>query len=252
MNAINQTIQTSCPFYIGYDYYFNGGSSSAGGQFFVASAPGNSSGSVSPSAAFGAPSVADPLGYLATPAVGGCNYTSYTVNAAATLQPGVYCGGLTINTSSTVTLNPGTYIVLGSLSINGPTLNGAGVTFYISQGYGYMAGPTMIQNTNSVLSAPTTGALQGILYFSDRTLTAGQANLSMQNWNPNSKTDGIFYLSGQELILSNLTLSPNKYLGFVADYVSMHNTGFLPAADYTPLGGVNPFRPVGGAAGLVE
>ena len=252
MNAINQTIQATCPFYFGYNYYLNGGSSSSGSQFFVASAPGNSSGLVSPSPAFGAPSIADPLSYLATPAVGGCNYTGYTVNASATLQPGVYCGGLSINTTSTVTLSPGTYIILGSLSINGPTLNGAGVTFFISQAYGYTAGPTMIQNVNSVLSAPTSGALQGILYFSDRALTPGQANLSMQNWNSGSKTDGIFYLSGQELLLSNLNLVPNKYLGFVADYASIHNTGLSPAADYSPLGGVNPFRPVGGAAGLVE
>ena len=251
--AINESMQPSCPFYVGYNYSFNGGSSSIGGQFFVASAGGNSTGTVSPTAAFGAPTLSDPLAYLAAPAIGGCTYTNYpAVTGAATLQPGVYCGGLTINTSSQVTLNPGLYTVLGSLSINGPTLTGAGVTLYISQAYGYVAGTTSIQNVNSTLSAPTTGPLQGILYFSDRSIPAGQVNLSMQNWNQSSKTDGIFYMYGQELDLSNLNLQPVNYLGFVADHVSVHNTGFHPAANYAPLSNVNPFRPNGGAAGLVE
>ena len=250
--AINETIATTCPFYLGRNYNFNGGSSSSGGQFFVSSASTNSSGYISPTPAFGAPSMADPLSYLAPPNTGACTYTNYTVAAKTTLLPGTYCGGLAINTSSTVTLTAGTYIILGSLSINGPTLKGTGVTFYISQANGYLAGPSSIQNVNSTLSAPTTGTMQGILYYSDRALSANQANLTMQNWNPGSITDGIFYLPGQELILSNLTLQPNAYLGFVADFVSVNNTGLHPSANYTSLANGNPFHPTGGGAGLVE
>lgn len=196
--------------------------------------------------------MADPLGYVATPAVGSCNYNNYSAVAAATLNPGVYCGGLTINTSANVTLNPGMYTILGSLNINGPTLKGTGVTFYLTQNGTYPYGASTIQNVNSTLSAPTTGTYQGILYFSDRLLPAAQANLTMQNWNPGSKTDGIFYLYNQELLLSNIPLQPVNYLGVVADYISVHNTGFYPAANYSSLANGNPFHPVGGAAGLVE
>ena len=251
LNAINQTIVASCPFYIGRNYYFNGGSSSSGSQFFVASAAANSSGSISPSAAFGAPTLSDPLAYLAPPAIGACTYTNLTVSAKTTLLPGVYCGGLTITTSATVTLSPGTYIVLGSLFINGPTLNGAGVTFYISQAYGYTAGPSMIENVNQTMSAPTTGALQGILYYSDRTLPAGQVSLTMQYWNPGSRTDGIFYMYGQALTVV-CNLQPINYLGVVADHIQINNAGFAAAANYSTLANGNPFRPNGGGAGLVE
>jgi hypothetical protein len=250
--AVNETFVGTCPLYAGYNYNFNGGSSSSGMQFFVSSRSGNSVGVVSPNPAFGTPALSDPLAYIASPTVSGCNFVNDTVVAATTLLPGTYCGGLTITTSATVTLTPGVYIILGALNINGPTLKGPGVTFYLSQGNGYTYGASMIQNVNSVLSAPTTGTYQGILYFSDRTLPAGQANLTMQNWNPGSKTDGIVYLYNQELLLSNLTLKPVNYFGVVADYISVHNTGFNPAADYSTLAAGNPFHPVGGSAGIVE
>ena len=252
LNAVNETIQGNCPFYIGYSYFFNGGSSSTGSQFFVASSGATSTGSVSPNPIFGVPTVSDPLAYITNPMVGSCTYTDTSVTAQTTLQPGVYCGGLNINTTSTVTLNPGVYIVLGSLSINGPILNGTNVTFYVSQGHGYTAAPTIIQNVTATLSAPTTGTLQGILYYSDPAIPANQANLSMQNWNSSSVTDGIFYLRGQQLLLSNLNLRPKGYLGIVADTISVHNTGLHPAADYSSLAGGNPFHPASGSAGLVE
>ena len=69
-----------------------------------------------------------------------------------------------------MTLNPGTYIITGNLSINGPTLNGAGITFFMTQGGGTGYGTASITNVNTVLSAPTTGSLQGILFFSDRNM----------------------------------------------------------------------------------
>jgi hypothetical protein len=251
--AVNETFTGTCPLYAGYNYNFNGGSSSSGMQFFVSSASGNSTGAISPNPAFGAPPLFDPLAYIPSPVINShCDQVNYTVVSAATLTPGVYCGGLTINTSATVTLNAGMYIVLGSLNINGPTLKGPGVTFYVGQGNGYTYGPSMIQNVNSTLSAPTTGTYQGLLFYSDRTIPAGQANLSMQNWNPTSHTDGILYLYNQELLLSNLPLQPYAYFGVVADYISVHNTGFYPAANYSSLAGGNPFHPVNGVAGLVE
>jgi hypothetical protein len=253
LNAINETISASCPFYAGLSYSFNGGSSSSGAQYFVAGPSANSTGTVSPATVFGAPTVADPLAYVAAPAVSStCNFTNYSVTAAATLSPGVYCGGLTINTTSAVTFSAGTYIILGPLSINGPTLTGNGVTFYLSQGNGYSYGTTSIQNINGSLKAPTTGTLQGILFFTDRTLPNDQAGFTLQNWNAAARMDGIYYLPNQQLILSNITFKPAAYLGVVADYLRINNTNFNPAINYSSLINGNPFHPVGGATGLVE
>jgi hypothetical protein len=253
LTAINETISTSCNFYAGLSYTFNGGSSSSGAQYYVAGSSANSTGTVSPTPVFGSPTLADPLGYVASPTVGTtCNYTNYSVTSSATLSPGVYCGGLTINTTAAVTFSAGFYAILGPLSINGPTLTGNGVTLYLSQGNGYSYGSTSIQNIVGTLKAPTTGTYQGILFFTDRTLPNDAAGFTLQNWNSNVRMDGIFYLSNQPLVISNITFKPAAYLGVVCDYLHINNTIFNPAATYTSLAGGNPFHPVGGASGIVE
>ncbi|WP_161570869.1 pilus assembly protein TadG-related protein [Granulicella sibirica] len=241
LTLINQTIQAKCAFYLGLSYNFNGGSSSTGSPYFVAGGPSGSTGTISPSPSFNSPRTTDPLASLPVPTYSGCTQTNYKVTAAANLQPGTYCGGLTINTSSTVTLAPGTYVILGALTINGPNLSGSGITFYVSQGNGFSYGASSIQNINATLSAPTSGSLKGILYFSDRTLPAGNAGLTLANWNPGTRLDGIFYLAGQEITGSNVTLQGNNYFGLVADYCELNNSGFSPSTNYASLVGGSPF-----------
>ena len=214
----NQTNQTTCPYYLGLSYNFTGGATSSGSQYYVAGSSSSSSGTVSPTPIFNVATMADPLSTLTAPTVGSsCTYTGspYTVSAAASLKPGTYCGGLTITTSSTVTLASGNYIILGALTINGPTLTGSGVTFYMTQNSKYTYGASAISNVNATLSAPTSGSLQGILYFSDPTLPNGKASLTVSNWNPGTRLDGILYLPGQELIASNVTLEGNNCFGVV-------------------------------------
>ena len=251
LSMTNQSVSASCTFYLGLSYSFSGGSST-GSPYLVAGSKSKSTGSVSPTPTFNVPVEADPLSSVAAPSVGSCNYTTLKVTGAYALKPGVYCGGLTINTTSTVTMASGTYIILGALSINGPTLTGTGVTFYVTQGKGYSYGASSIDNVNATLSAPTSGTLQGILYFSDRTLPAAGADLSVADWNPSSRLDGILYLAGQELTVSNATLQGNQYFGVVADYAAMNNAGFTPSNDYSALSGGNPFQGSGGTASVVQ
>jgi hypothetical protein len=122
----------------------------------------------------------DPLSTLTAPAVGGCGYGTqkYKVSGgvAVTLDPGVYCNGISISGGATVTLNPGTYILLGGgLSVSGgSSLTGSGVTFYNTKNAGNSYGPISFSGgTTENLSAPTTGALAGILIFQDRSVTGG-------------------------------------------------------------------------------
>jgi hypothetical protein len=249
LDAINETITGSCPFYIGSSYYFNGGSGSTGNQFLLHGSTANSSGSVSPTP-IGSGAMGDPLNYIPPPPFGSCQYINKNVTSATTLQPGTYCGGLTIITSSAVTLSPGLYVIAGNLSINGPNLTGAGITFFMTQGGGYSYGVCTISNVNARMSAPTTGTWQGILFFSDRNMPAGQMELFMSNWNPSSKLDGILYLVGQELRVSNIPLQGNNYFGIVADWISINNTGFTPSANYSTLANGNPFHVTG--SGIIE
>ena len=249
LNAINETVAGNCPFYIGKSYYFNGGSSSSGNQFLLHGGASGSSGSVIPSPVhYGV--MGDPLLYVAEPVFQSCTYTNVNITATTTLSPGTYCGGLTVNTPALVTLNPGTYIVLGNLNINGPTLKGVGVTFFMTTGGGYNYGTASITNVNATVSAPTIGTLQGIFFFSDRNMPSGKVELSLANRNPSSTVDGILYLAGEEIDVSNIPLKAVRYNGIVADNISIHNTGWVASSDYSQLANGNPFHIIGG--GLVE
>lgn len=243
LTLTNQTISTSCAFYLGLSYSFSG-ASSTGSAYLVAGPSSSSTGTVSPAPVFTSPAMSDPLGGLVAPSYGSCTQKNYSVTTSRSLPSGTYCGTLTIGQSSGSAINvtlSGTYIILGQLSINNAVLSGSGVTFYLSQGNGYSYGASTISNLNGTLSAPTSGSLQGILYYVDPSLPSAKAGLSVSNWNSGTRLDGILYLPGQELVASNVTLQGTKYFGVVADYAAMNNTNFSPSADYSSLDNGTPF-----------
>jgi Flp pilus assembly protein TadG len=243
LSLINQTISANCIFYLGLSYEFSG-SSSTGSTYLVAGAASSSTGAVSPAPIFNYPRLSDPLSGLVGPPYGSCTQTNYTVQTSRSLPSGTYCGTLTIGQSSGSAINvtlSGTYIVLGQLNIDNAVLSGSGVTFYLSQGNGYNYGASTISNLNANLSAPTSGSLQGILYYVDPTLPAGKAGLSVSNWNPGTRLDGILYLPGQKFSASNVTLQGTSYFGIVADYAAMNNTNLTPSTDYSALQNGTPF-----------
>ncbi|MGL4489852.1 MAG: pilus assembly protein TadG-related protein, partial [Rhizobiaceae bacterium] len=81
------------------------------------------------------PVLPDPLAARVKPAVGPCDFNNFSIKKATqTLNPGVYCGGILIQTKAVVTLNPGVYIINGGqLKTTGSgTLQGKGVTIYFT------------------------------------------------------------------------------------------------------------------------
>jgi hypothetical protein len=56
------------------------------------------------------------------PSCSGCRDTNVRVRDAVTLDPGVYCNGITVNASGVLTVNPGVSI----LDRRGLTVNGGG------------------------------------------------------------------------------------------------------------------------------
>jgi len=157
-------------------------SGSAGVTATSIAVTGNTAGCCySPTPTTGVPPEPDPLAGRAAPTVGGCDYVSKSVSSAtAVLTPGVYCNGITISGgSSNVTFMPGTYILNGGgFSVSGGgTINGAGVTFYNTGGGAYGYKPVSISGgTMGTLSAPTSGAMEGMLFFQDRSITSGSTN----------------------------------------------------------------------------
>src|SRR6185437_4705428 len=102
----------------------------------------------------------------------------YSAKSTVTLDPGVYCGGMQFNAGANVTLNPGVYYLdRGSLTVNGSaTLQGSGVTlvFTSSTGSNYPTA-TIAGGATVNLTAPTTGALAGIVIFGDRNMPTGSS-----------------------------------------------------------------------------
>jgi len=126
------------------------------------------------------------------------------VNGNATLQPGIYYGGLSI--TGTVTLSPGVYIIAGggftfATGNTAVTSTGmGGVTIYNTQDPNPQTSSTASQygafsfgngNATASLVATTSGPYQGIALFQDRNNTTA---LDLQGGNSGSYSiDGIVY-----------------------------------------------------------
>ena len=181
----------------------------------------------------------DPLASVSEPTQGTIvssapiTYNSSNPPPNNTLSPGVYCGGLNIGNSNGAqyTMSPGTYIMAGGgfSATSSAILVGTGVTIYntSSTGWGcsasYAYTPITINGQAKVtLSAPTTGALAGIVLFGDR---AGCATPGSCQDNINGKAtatfNGILYLKSDQLLL-NGSSSTGGCMDAVADKITIN------------------------------
>ena len=159
------------------------------------------------------PTPSDPLAYLPKPTVGACTFSSQKVytsttstkTAPSTLNPGVYCGGIKIQSAAYVVFNPGLYILTSSVSPGGLSIDiGSyvstntssspyGITFY---NYGPAGSITFTLNNyisgeSMVLTAPTAGTYQGIIFFQD---PGDTATALIFGWNSdNTDIQGAYY-----------------------------------------------------------
>jgi hypothetical protein len=114
--------------------------------------------------------VADPYADVQVPSFSGCADTNLTVKGTTTLDPGVYCGGISVNAKAALTLNPGVYIIDGgSFTVNGnATVNGTGVTLVFTSSSGSSWATAKINGGASLnLTAPNSGATAGLVIFAD-------------------------------------------------------------------------------------
>ena len=123
-----------------------------------------------PTPTVGIPQFTDPLGTvpaLSTPAA--CiNMPPQNYN----YTPSAYCG-INLQPGKTYTFAAGTYIILGGgMNVpNSTVVTGTGVTFYVTYDASHGYAPVTIgNNSQNLLSAPTSGPLRGILFFQDRTV----------------------------------------------------------------------------------
>jgi hypothetical protein len=177
--------------------------------------------SITPTPVTGISPSGDPLG-LSAPSTAGCGAAlSYGGSTNATIGPGCY-NGLSMSGSSILHLNPGLYVFNGTIGLSGATtISGTGVTIFFN---------SMFTSTGAVtmnLSAPTSGAWNGILFFespadSDMLALTGAAA---------SNLTGIVYLPNAKLDMTGAA-SMNLYLAFVVKQLQSTGAISLTLNDY--------------------
>jgi hypothetical protein len=188
---------------------------------------------VAPNPKTGAAPASDPLETLAPPDHGGCDHPGKVVVAggsSATLSPGVYCGGISIVSDSTVTFESGLYVLDGGgLSIGAQaTATGADVSFFLTQNSGTNDNVSIQAGGTVSLSAPTIGYFpngNGILFFHDRNspsnvthdLTGGST----------AHLDGIIYFPNQDLNYSGGATHADSPVMIIARSVSFSGNSRL-------------------------
>jgi Flp pilus assembly protein TadG len=161
----------------------------------------------------------DPYASLVLPTVGACDFNNKQVkNTTATLNPGVYCGGLDIRTFGIANLEPGLYIIKdGDLTVDSQsTLNAPiGVVFYLT---GNVSNVDITSGAIVTINAPKTGLgingaenYEGFAIMQDRTTGIGNVNYISSGGNVN--INGAFYAPNQ-----NLTVWANGDMNGASSY----------------------------------
>jgi len=194
----------------------------------------------------------DPLADLPAPAFSGCDHSNYLYNGSTgtTLNPGVYCGGISINGSGNITFNSGNYILNGGgLKINGAQAVTGSHVFFYNTSSGYTSGPLLLNGSGSqTFTPPTSGTYQGILFYQDHNVCSSTSHTV--NGGSNLVYTGSIYLhcglaGGNyvpQKILYNGVQNPTYYQGLVVDTIQFNGASNLykdPTGGNTGLGLAN-------------
>jgi len=249
VNANLSNVVATCPLYINANLASNVGSkitAVAENVTGTAAQSGSLLGTTTVTPRFGAATMTDPLASVTSPSFSACNHTNYSaLLTVATINPGTYCGGLTI-TTSTVTFNPGLYIITGGAHWTGATVKGTGVTLFFTKGGGSSYGQLLISTLSTItLSAPTdssNGGIPGILVFGDRNWVATAAQ-DFQCGASSITGDGIWYTTNTGLLFNACPISGTNYLAFDTDNLStLGFPGVTLSSNFSNLSGGNPLR----------
>ncbi len=241
-------VNASCGIVV--DSSSNSAMSSTGGASVTATeiaVAGNATGCCfSPTPQTDVPPEPDPLAGLAAPTFSGCTYTNFNVpGGTVTLAPGVYCGGIKITGGASVTFMPGLYVLYGGglSQSGGGTMNGTGITFYNTGGdnpYAYK--PISITGSSTgLLSAPTSGPLEGILFFQDRSITSGQTNTIAGG--STLALEGVLYFPTTPIKFSGGSTGGANYTIVVAQTLTFDGASTF-RANYNSLPDGNPIKKV--------
>lgn len=223
----------------------------------ITTAGGASGNCLNPTPVENAALLDDPFSYISPPTVGPCDHTTLVeVTSSTTLDPGNYCGGLTVDAD--VSFNPGMYVLGGQgLQIQGNSqVTGDAVTFYLDNSVSgfnnpdpeytepqsvYIAGSTDVE-----LSAPTSGYYKGMLFYQD---PANNPSLTLDlRGGTDMELEGVIYAPDNDVSWAGGSNSSDGWQVIVSDTLSFAGGSDLKGAAADP--GVLPLPLV--TATLVE
>jgi hypothetical protein len=176
------------------------------------------SGSITPAPNTGQPTVSDPLAALPAPSYSGCDHTNYSTSSSASLTSGVYCGGISITGSGTITLGSGTYIMNGGgFSVAGSAkVTGSNIFIYNTAKGSETVGPISFAGSGAyTLSAPGAGVYTGILMFQDRAYSTA----ATVNGSTSSVETGTLYFPDASLTYTGSTVA--QFTAIVASTLTL-------------------------------
>lgn len=139
---------------------------------------GGTSGCITPPPQTGATSAGDPLAGIDPPTPDTCTPIPPIGHQPVTINPGTYCGAISLQSNQTLNMNPGNYIFksggTNSCGLSGSansTVNGAGVFLFFQDS----CNVALTGNVTVNLSAPTSGQYQGVLMYQDRADTTSSS-----------------------------------------------------------------------------
>ena len=143
----------------------------------------------------------DPYASVTMPTMpGGCsngtaqNY-AHSNSGLQTLNPGVWCNGVSFTNDAQIKLNPGVYYVNGgNFNVGGAVqMTGTGVTIILTGSGSNYANATIGNGANVTLSAPTTGTTAGLAFVGDPNAPASTPTSSFGGGAHMSVTGALYF-----------------------------------------------------------
>ena len=197
---------------------------------------GYSAACVSPNPLTGITGFTDPLAPLQPPYYGACDYNAnITVNGShpVTLTPGTYCGNIRVSANATLNFDPGLYVLNGAgLDVSGQgTVNGADVSFYLTQNSGVPDAITISGGAAVTLSADMGGPLPGILFYHDRNSTGNVTHRFTGG--SNMDLTGVLYFPNQSVSFTGGSSLLDSQVMIIADTVEFSGNSVVDLDNVT-------------------
>jgi Flp pilus assembly protein TadG len=164
--------------------------------------------------------LADPYSDVPLPSHSTCSAGLNYSSGIRTISPGTYCG-MSFSSSAQITMSPGTYILTGNLNVSGNAiLNGTGVTLvFIGNANAQFTGTSQAN-----LTAPTSGATAGMVFFGDRAMSVG-TNFTLSGGSSFLFTGVIYVPRGNVQISGGSQTATPRCNQVVADRINLSGNG---------------------------